>query len=165
MPQKICFKCKLPKDLESEFFRCRSRGDGRGAWCKDCTVKYNKARRKADPEGTSEHSRWYFLGWKYGMTREQYERMFEAQGGCCAICRIPDAQANRPGKQRNSQSSRGLCVDHDHQTGVVRGLLCNTCNRAIGYLKDSPEVLLRAMLYLQAARAGSCDALTDGAGV
>ena len=77
----------------------------------------------------------------YGMTLEQYEARVEAQGGCCAICRLPP---NRP---------HGLVIDHCHDSTEVRGLLCDSCNTAIGLLRDDPERLRRAASYLDASRA------------
>lgn len=76
---------------------------------------------------------------KYGLTEQAYLAMNLAQGGLCAICR--QAQATK-------QKSR-LCVDHCHQTGRVRGLLCDRCNRALGLFADSAERLDVAIKYLK----------------
>jgi len=75
----------------------------------------------------------------YGITPEQYDEMFDAQKGVCAICEAP------PNKKR-------LNIDHDHKTGKVRGLLCAPCNRWIGRMGDDPERILQAVAYLEAAR-------------
>lgn len=72
----------------------------------------------------------------YGLTVEQYEAMVQRQGNCCAIC------GNGP------TIGKTLCVDHDHRTGKVRGLLCNTCNVGMGALKDDPELVWLAFAYL-----------------
>lgn len=77
----------------------------------------------------------------YGMTLEQYRELDAAQGGVCAICRQPPA--------KRGYTSNRLHVDHDHQTGRVRGLLCEHCNHAIGKLEDSPELLMRAAQYVR----------------
>ena len=68
--------------------------------------------------------------------------MFTAQNGLCAICQQPET------KQRNGKKFE-LAVDHDHETGAVRALLCSHCNYALGYFKDSPDLLLAAIAYLQ----------------
>ncbi len=73
----------------------------------------------------------------YGLTIEQYEQMAAAQNGVCAICQKPSTDGKR------------LHVDHCHSTGVIRGLLCNKCNPAIGSLGDTPEMLERAIAYLR----------------
>jgi len=66
--------------------------------------------------------------------------MEQAQGGVCAICGKPEATAR----------TKRLCVDHCHETGKVRGLLCSHCNRAIGLLGDSCAILASAITYLEA---------------
>jgi hypothetical protein len=88
---------------------------------------------------------------KYGLTVEDYERMLEAQGGGCAIC-------GRPPRDDIS-----LHVDHDHETGLIRGLLCFPGNNAIGLMKDDPERLVRAAEYISIKRR--LDALLDGRGI
>lgn len=69
--------------------------------------------------------------------------MYEAQGGVCAICR-------KPADPYGVRAASRLHVDHDHLTGAVRALLCNNCNRGIGYLADSPELLRAAADYIAA---------------
>ena len=82
---------------------------------------------------------------KYNLTPEQYNEILLRQNGVCAICSLPDgilnAKTGKPGH---------LPVDHNHKTGQVRGLLCFTCNSAIGLLKcdDSNELLVNALKYL-----------------
>ncbi len=73
----------------------------------------------------------------YGITIDQYEAMEATQGMVCAICGKPPG-----GRYKN------LAVDHCHSTGKVRGLLCDTCNRALGFFRDDPDVLRRAVIYL-----------------
>lgn len=70
---------------------------------------------------------------KYGLTFEKWNEMVLDQGGKCAICK----------------KETKLCVDHDHKTGKVRGLLCLTCNQGIGSLKDCSEIVYRAAEYLK----------------
>ena len=77
----------------------------------------------------------------YGITQEDYDALLEKQHGVCAICHKP----SKPGGKR---SASRLHVDHDHETGRVRGLLCNRCNLGIGHLHDSPVLLLSALKYL-----------------
>lgn len=76
----------------------------------------------------------------YGLTEEAYDAMKEAQAGLCAIC--GGAAVMR------SDSDGELVVDHDHDTGVVRGLLCSLCNTGLGAFRDRPELLAAAMDYL-----------------
>lgn len=74
---------------------------------------------------------------KYGITPEQYNSMLQAQGGVCAICKLPCKTYERLG------------VDHCHETKKIRGLLCLECNRGIGALKDDPALLDAAAAYLR----------------
>ena len=73
---------------------------------------------------------------KYGLTLEQYDAMLAAQDGVCAICGEP-----RP-------EDRTLHVDHDHDTGEIRGLLCFKCNNALGDFNDDHDLFQRAAAYL-----------------
>lgn len=82
----------------------------------------------------------------YGITIDEYNRMYEQQGGVCKICNLP---ANH--------NSNHLCIDHDHETGQVRALLCDTCNRGLGYFKDDTRLLDKASEYLRAYERGFQD--------
>ena len=73
---------------------------------------------------------------KYGLTLGDYEALSDAQGGNCAICLGPD------------ETGRRLAVDHCHETGKVRGLLCGRCNAGLGFFRDAPNVLRQAAEYL-----------------
>lgn len=82
----------------------------------------------------------------YGLTVDEYDRLLAKQGGRCAVCRT-----DTPGNRR-TRAIRAFCVDHDHVTGHVRGLLCSACNRAIGMLKDDPDVIEAALKYVRRYR-------------
>jgi hypothetical protein len=103
-----------------------------------------KSRRwsRRNPAADRQVRRRAELKSKYGITPEDYERMFAEQGGCCAVCR-------RPPERAPTRSGGYLCVDHDHVTGEVRGLLCGHCNAVLGYAEDSPMVLRSAIHYLE----------------
>lgn len=74
---------------------------------------------------------------KYGITLEQYDKMFKKQKGFCIGC-----------LRHQDVLKKVLAVDHNHKTGKVRGLLCDTCNRAIGLLQDDIKILVRLMRHL-----------------
>lgn len=99
--------------------------------------EYRRRFRAKDPERTREADRRADLRRHYGIEVEDYERMLAEQGGVCAIC------------QQGCSSGRRLAVDHDHETGVVRGLLCARCNAGIGQLREDPETLRAAIVYLE----------------
>lgn len=77
----------------------------------------------------------YHIKSKYGVTEEAYNALFQAQNGRCKICRL-----NSPKK---------LSIDHDHTTGRIRGLLCQSCNVGVGMFKDDVDLLAKAIEYLK----------------
>jgi len=87
--------------------------------------------------------RGYHLKYQYGITHEEYDRLVAAQHGVCAICGQPPSG--------RTIKDRRLAVDHDHLTGMVRGILCRPCNLIIGFIDDD-EWLERARAYLQMGR-------------
>lgn len=74
---------------------------------------------------------------KYNLTEIEYDDLRKTQNYCCCIC-----------KQHEKKLKRGLCVDHDHNTGKIRGLLCDVCNQGLGYFKDNATFLKTAIKYL-----------------
>lgn len=104
--------------------------------------KYLEANKKSwmkrSPEERVRVKKIYHLN-KYGMTLEEYEAMVTLSHGQCSICRR-DMLGVGCGK---------MCIDHDHKTGKVRGLLCNECNVGLGQFRDNIECLLSAIEYLR----------------
>lgn len=76
----------------------------------------------------------------YGITLGDYNRMGDVQGWLCAICRNPPT---------GKSNGKRLVVDHCHNTGKVRALLCSYCNKGIGSLRDDPEIVAKAVAYLE----------------
>jgi hypothetical protein len=111
---------------------------------KQRTYARNYKRKKAleDPQGTRDS----WLRWKikshYGLDWDAYQNLIAEQNGRCAIC---DDVAS--GKYR-------LAIDHDHDTGAIRGLLCGSCNGGMGLFKDNIARLLKAVEYLRKAGSG-----------
>lgn len=139
---KKCQKCKLLLE-DSLFFNSKTTKDNLSARCKVC----DKSARKdtySRSEGTYEGYRRRAVARKYGLTPEDVAALLEGQGGCCAICKT----TNPLGEGNTSLKRTSFSIDHCHDTGEVRGLLCNTCNRGLGFFKDSVEVLSAAIEYL-----------------
>lgn len=108
----------------------RKRNPSGRSYCSLCKTNYSKKKYDAR---TPEQHRNRNLKKRYGLSSEQYNVLLEQCNGQCNICKKKDVK---------------LCVDHDHNTNNIRGLLCNNCNRALGFFKDDIENLKRAMDYL-----------------
>jgi hypothetical protein len=94
-------------------------------------------RKARNPEAVAMQAKQNALKNRYGMSVGQFNDMVEYQAGLCAMC----CEAMQPG--------RGTHVDHNHRTGIVRGLLCSRCNPQLGVI-ESPHVLIDALAYLAA---------------
>lgn len=99
-------------------------------------IRHKKWREK-HPDDWREIQHWSFVKRKYGITKEEYFKLLERQSGVCAICGRED-----------HEHYDNFAIDHDHETGEIRGLLCRSCNLLVGYAKDDPYLLLSAAEYL-----------------
>lgn len=132
---RTCTKCGEVKPL-TEFSR-----RGRGVYMDGTPRVLSQCKVCCSADRTRGRSREWSLKKTYGLTSEEYDAMLAAQGGVCALC----GNASTHGKQ--------LCVDHCHKTSKIRALLCDVCNRGLGYFKDDPEALRGAADYLEQHRA------------
>lgn len=121
-----CAKCGLKKSIEENFSRMGKDKKGRTLYYRYC---------KPCASGTARVER---LRNVFQITPEEYDQLELSQGGMCAICKRMPAE----GKNR-------LSIDHNHATGMLRGLLCWLCNRVLGMLKDDPECARRVAQYLE----------------
>jgi hypothetical protein len=136
------------KDKQRAYHREYQQRPERKKYKKDWTQKNQakitaaqNARYKANPEKYREYFRNHRIKKTYNLTESQYAEWVVKQGGCCGIC----------GKEPSGEwhGDRMLNVDHNHETGAVRGLLCNQCNRALGLFGDSAARLQEAINYLE----------------
>ena len=156
--RKKCVMCKEDKTLDQ--FNADSRQhDGKAQRCRVCrnayrmrsdvrenVSRYNKEHRKAHALEHREKDRRNNLKQKFGITIDQYQELFAAQKGKCAVCGKLQKH-NKPYKKNGTIA--WLCVDHNHETNKIRGLLCDRCNRAIGLFGDSTDLLFKALVYLK----------------
>jgi hypothetical protein len=105
--------------------------------CKPCAAGESKEWYHANKEKANATR----LKTTYGISMDEYAGMFEAQDGRCKICNTKFNMTRFSGAS--------AAVDHCHTTGAVRGLLCNSCNRGVGYFRDNPEFLRAAAKYLE----------------
>lgn len=140
---KFCSRCQLDQPFDM-FHRSSKSSDGRQGYCKSCVVQY----QRDNAEAVRAHGRkWYHdnkgkdkirdtrLQRLYGISLVEYRRKYNKQNGVCAIC-----------KGINDDGS-DLAVDHDHETGEVRELLCRACNLMIK--SERPSILEAGARYLR----------------
>ena len=140
---KTCTVCHETKPLTS-FFKNRRNNDGHAYHCKTCDNRRRTKHRKDNPVDHHRSQRNRNLLIRYGITIEDYERIFDSQGRTCGICKTEENYSAHVGPRKDWSFS----VDHCHTTGTIRGLLCNDCNRALGLFRDSPTLLLAALEWL-----------------
>jgi len=158
---KLCKVCKEEKRT-SEFYKAIGNFDRIANKCKKCHQQQRKERYITNRKSELEQCRMYreanreyltsqttkdkrknsYLFKKYGITLEQYNIMIKNQNNTCCICKDVSRQDVR------QDTIVALAVDHNHQTGAIRGLLCSKCNVGLGYLKDSISIISKGIVYL-----------------
>ena len=160
-PGRICTACKIWKP-RAEMCSTKLVPDGIGWKCLACERERTRARYHGDlleqrRKGNIRTKRWQAANMdkvrayrqkknllrsamRAGIERDDFYGLVEAQDGCCAICGEP------------CRSGRRLAIDHDHQTGKFRALLCGRCNAGLGSFKDDIARLARAIAYLEEHR-------------
>lgn len=171
--KKVCSKCQQTKETSS-FYK---QGNKFASWCKECHGSDMKNRRDTDEEfrkkcvekckeyyrknreqlrkqkrewaaENKDRNRYRRIEIGFGLSQEQFDAVFEHQGKCCGICK-----SETYGKSRNRLSWH---IDHDHSTGVVRGILCSRCNPMLGLGRDSIDILRKAIEYLELPPTQQC---------
>lgn len=152
MKTKRCYKCDTYYSL-SNFFNDKSRYDGLSPICKQCEKIRQREKYQRNPEkGRAKNRRWRsknkdkvkrsnrrnHLQHYYKMSENDFSNLLSKQNFQCAIC-----QTKKPGGKKRFH------VDHCHETQKIRGLLCNNCNRGLGYFKDDIIRLKQAIIYLK----------------
>lgn len=141
---KVCKRCGNKKEL-SDFHKNNKMKEGYVHICKLCNHKTYSEKMKVNPKSTREG---YWKKQGISVNYEFFLELIEKQGNKCAICGKEEEKFCKTGIKKQ------LVVDHDHNSGQVRGLLCTSCNLGIGNLKDDPELLQKAAEYLMKQSCG-----------
>ena len=127
---KTCNTCNATKEL-TEFHRDCSNTGGHRNKCKECCKVYDESRK--------DQRKNKYLQRTYGITHDYYLQMLDEQDGCCDAC----------GMSATDELHGVLDVDHCHESGKVRGLLCRQCNLALGNSREDTKVLRGLIKYIQ----------------
>lgn len=133
---KGCKTCGEIKAL-SEFGKRHDNPDGYEPHCRECTNRKKRATYRKN--AANGNARTYHFRRKYGITPADYDTLLQKQNGLCAIC----------GKTNSKAKWHPLAVDHCHETGKIRGLLCHNCNHGLGCFQDNAVLLTKALDYLK----------------
>ena len=132
---RMCRYCgdRLPFD---NFWKRKESPDGCKNICKECDKRRKEVYYIENRQEINETNRKYNYKSRYGISIKDYNKMLKEQGYHCAICGM-------------KEDKRRLSIDHDHNTGTVRALLCSGCNKGLGLFMDSYELLNKASSYLR----------------
>lgn len=133
IPVELGFCSTCQKFKPASCFTRGRKGRDKNYTCKECiSIRAIKYRKRAKHHSWMKH---------YGISPEEYWELYDKQNGVCAICGNPETRTHK-GVEAH------LCVDHDHVTGKVRGLLCGPCNTGLGQFRDNSAYLASAIDYL-----------------
>jgi hypothetical protein len=153
LDMRICNKCGIPK-LFKIYHKSKKSPLGRSNTCPSCRTIQSRERRNKNPLKYSELnklarkkyrnrnpilSRFYYFKKKYHLNKENFVSEIQSklieQNYCCAICGI-------------KKEFKKLWIDHNHDTGQIRGLLCMSCNTALGFLREDEYLINSLLKYL-----------------
>lgn len=132
-PRSYCKTCHNEPHRQSQRTAARARYEKRG----EAMRAYHREWHRKNPRAAKKHH----LRLTYGMTLEQYDELLRQQNNVCAVCK------------KTNPNGKDLAVDHDHGSGQIRGLLCDRCNRGLGFFDEDPVILHEARGYLIQARS------------
>lgn len=136
--KRRCTTCDEIKSI-SLFFKNKQARNGYSQMCKPCQKDKQRKWQKNNVESVKRTNRKRSLKYNHGLTLEEYEQLLRKQDNKCAIC-----ETSSPGTRHGV-----FHVDHNYETGYVRGLLCHPCNLMLGNAKDNLTTLNRAVQYLK----------------
>jgi len=127
---KTCVTCGGEKPLDDFYPRRRS--------CKSCVGEHQRRFRNARPDYNRAHN----LQKRYGISVDEYKTLLANHNFACAICKVEISDTV------GYKGGRSGVVDHNHETGDVRGILCSKCNLVLGHARESTDILYQAIVYL-----------------
>lgn len=130
METKTCLKCGEEKPIDQFYFQRRS--------CKPCVCEHQRRFRNSRPD--YNHAR--NLQRRYGINADEYQSLLTSQNFSCPICEVEISDIVE------YKGKRPSVVDHNHETGEVRGILCSKCNLVLGHARESTDILYKAIVYL-----------------
>ncbi len=139
---KTCSKCLITKSLQC-FDYCKTGRDKHRCECKPCRSAKLQKWRLENLDKVRDQERRSGLKKKFNLSVEKYEYLHDQQNGVCKICKLKETAF-----ASNKMTAKRLAVDHCHETGKIRGLLCSSCNTGLGKFKDNPDLLLAARRYI-----------------
>lgn len=141
---KLCMKCaseekrKRPKKVKSEEQKLRIKQYKKEYFQKNKEKIKERNKNKVVDKDKRQH---YYIKSRYGISKKEYEKMLNDKNFTCDICGYV--------QPKNAEKMQKLYIDHCHKTNQVRGLLCFSCNSALGHFKDNVEALKKAIKYLK----------------
>lgn len=133
---RVCLEIKTKGDFQLD----RTTKDSLKGICKICCAEEQKFFHIANPVARRRVMKKANIKANFGVTLDDKEDLINFQGRCCAVC-----GGNTPSKNLK----RGWALDHNHETGEIRGVLCYNCNVGLGMAKDSEDILLKMIAYLK----------------
>ena len=130
MVTKTCLKCGEEKPTEDFYFQRRA--------CRPCVREHQRRFRNSKPDYNHVRN----LQRRYGLSVDEYQTLLANHNFACAICKVEISDTV------GYKSKRSVVVDHNHETGDVRGILCSKCNLVLGHARESTEILYQAIVYL-----------------
>lgn len=130
METKTCSRCGEEKPVDNFYSNKPA--------CKVCLRAAQRRQRAARPN----YHRANNLKQRYGMSLDEYHSIIANQNFACAICQVEISET------LEYKGSRSAVVDHNHDTGDVRGILCSMCNKMLGHARESTDILYKAIVYL-----------------
>lgn len=112
---------------------------------RQANLEMMRQRERVEAVGRRRRDPFAYAAWAFGLSLAEVYEMYDTQNHLCAICRQPERIATKG-------TLRRLAIDHDHETGVIRALLCSQCNQALGLFQDDPFLMRTAAAYLESHR-------------